>query len=457
MRMHRIRPGSRQGTAALTAVAGLVVAAVAAGCTATTDRDGGSNQAAPATDSPDLRVFDACVGYWNAISGVLPVGEEAARTKAEQIADDLRSAADQLGDSPDESRAKSFLLATADDAVEAMGLVPSPELDEQHYWLVTQCVDADGQLMPRPSSGTADPESAGDSATGTDATQSTTGDGGAALTDDILVDRAWNIACLEGEGPLDVEERRDEAGPSLMWEHPSIATDPAAPSVHIDIANDLRGDIDGDGRDDRIVKANCWYGNDWGASIEVWSVDAESGEPSQLPSPYQWDKFSAADVRLAVEDGRIVVTADVPAPGETHPHLNGYAFVEVSEYVYEGPAWFRRVVESRPRSSAAGYSSVEDYLSLFAQAWGAQDRETLLGLADPEVVDVAMSTGPGEADVFYGDECLMGSSGVGGCTILFLPSGQTECCAQIWEVTYMEVDQGAAIRAIRLEFQGDAG
>lgn len=100
----------------------------------------------------------------------------------------------------------------------------------------------------------------------------------------------------------------------------------------------------------------------------------------------------------------------------------------------------------------------EAFLDEFAVAWGRQDRARLSQLATRAAVKQALTTGPGEASVLWGD-CPMGSSGSGGCEALFMPKSQTECCAQIWVITYGERREapGHALIVFELRFEGDAG
>lgn len=103
-------------------------------------------------------------------------------------------------------------------------------------------------------------------------------------------------------------------------------------------------------------------------------------------------------------------------------------------------------------------SDPEAFLNQFAEAWGAQDTTRMRQFATGEVVKVLSETGRGEANVVWDDvSCSMGSSGEGGCQVLFMPEKQTQCCAQIWELYYHEEPPTFRIRIFRVEFAGDAG
>ncbi len=102
-------------------------------------------------------------------------------------------------------------------------------------------------------------------------------------------------------------------------------------------------------------------------------------------------------------------------------------------------------------------SDLESFLNQFAKAWGAQDTVRMRQFATAEVVEVLSQTGRGEADVVWDAlSCRMGSSGAGGCEVLFMPATQTQCSAQIWELTYQEEPPTFRIGTYRAEFAGDA-
>lgn len=159
------------------------------------------------------------------------------------------------------------------------------------------------------------------------------------------------------------------------------------------------------------------------------------------------------------------------APGAVHRTAPGGG-TEISRadvvivYVSSAPRPSPTVDAPSPTPKAAEPSTVvpevaplpegiEPFLEAFALAWGSQDLAEMTRYAEADVVDTLSQTGVGEAAVFYESSCAMGSAANGGCDLLFLPADQTECCAQIWQISYVE--DAPTIRIVNAEFAGDAG
>ena len=86
------------------------------------------------------------------------------------------------------------------------------------------------------------------------------------------------------------------------------------------------------------VDTSCFLGNGFMFAVEVWSVD-EDGWPVQLPPAVEYSKTDGYVIDLAGEGDVLVVTMRVGAPGQTHPHLDGYPFVRITEHRFDGSRW----------------------------------------------------------------------------------------------------------------------
>ena len=86
------------------------------------------------------------------------------------------------------------------------------------------------------------------------------------------------------------------------------------------------------------VDTSCFLGNGFMFAVEVWSVD-EEGWPVQLPPAVEYSKTVGYVTDLAGEGDVLVVTMRVGAPGQTHPHLDGYPYVRITEHRFDGERW----------------------------------------------------------------------------------------------------------------------
>ena len=101
-----------------------------------------------------------------------------------------------------------------------------------------------------------------------------------------------------------------------------------------------------------------------------------------------------------------------------------------------------------------GPNEVEAFLDVVADRWGQQDVEALQNLADEQAGQAMASTGLGDATAVYGNDCDLNTAG-GSCEVLFMPRGQTGCCAQVWRLAYVLRDDRLVVT--KAEFRGDAG
>lgn len=117
----------------------------------------------------------------------------------------------------------------------------------------------------------------------------------------------------------------------------------------VDIAGMVYGDVTGDGHDDAIVPSECFLGNDFESSIEVWSHDPD-GAPLHLPPVLSLTKFDGYVDAFEVTGDRLRITTREAAPGATHPHLDGYPVEAVTDWWYDSQRWLSEQIswEEKP-------------------------------------------------------------------------------------------------------------
>jgi hypothetical protein len=103
----------------------------------------------------------------------------------------------------------------------------------------------------------------------------------------------------------------------------------------------------------------------------------------------------------------------------------------------------------------------EQMLRCFAAAWEAGNQQILDNLVSPDARAELESLEGGSflvPDVFPAS-CLQGSSGAGGCDLLYVDEGQTECCARIYFFSYVVEGEGDFYGStiVEITFAGDAG
>ncbi len=150
----------------------------------------------------------------------------------------------------------------------------------------------------------------------------------------------WSTDCTEDGA---VGELELTASP---WDEPGVVVhdpdpDDEYPSGMVySVATDeaVFGDATGDGSDNAVFIADCFLGNDYLFSVEVWG-HGEDGAPQQLPTVLTYSKWDGVISAVEIVDQRLRVHTSEPAPGEEAPHLNGYAVEVVTDWSLDGASW----------------------------------------------------------------------------------------------------------------------
>jgi hypothetical protein len=107
---------------------------------------------------------------------------------------------------------------------------------------------------------------------------------------------------------------------------------------------DAFGDVTGNGADDAIFITRCFFGNDWEHYVEVWTVD-DDGQPLHLPPVLSYTKFDGHIDAVEVVDDTLHVITLQGAPGDDHPHLNGYPVEVTTAWTFRSQRWTFEEIE----------------------------------------------------------------------------------------------------------------
>lgn len=152
----------------------------------------------------------------------------------------------------------------------------------------------------------------------------------------------WATDCTQSGEPesLTLTEANE---PGELWHHPDPSDEAAAPVYTVEAESALYGDVTGDGLDDAVFPVNCFLGNDFTFSVEVWSHD-EDGQPWLLPTVVTFTKWDGLIDDIDAQSGAVRVHTSEPAPGDDAPHLNGYPVEVVTDWHFADGAWLSEKV-----------------------------------------------------------------------------------------------------------------
>lgn len=273
------------------------------------------------------------------------------------------------------------------------------------------------------------------------------------------------ITVVDGEGTAGEEYADDDLGTGY------------AEVYGVELAG--YADIDGDGRDDVVVRLLCSAGGTHGEWIVVplrldgrvlellggTSIGPVVTEPGLLDLPDRYGGYRSSEIGDASLDGTdIVVTEAYDATGDQcNACHTGRASVRWS---WDGSG-FQPSLEGGRDPAPAGVPSGPDgisadpatFLRQLAATWAAGRTEALAWFGDPGAFSELPDPTPG-AELVVPDpfplDCLQGSSGAGGCELL-LDDGDGVCCATIWKVDYYSTGPDGTLRVSDITFAGDAG
>jgi hypothetical protein len=159
------------------------------------------------------------------------------------------------------------------------------------------------------------------------------------LHDLVWSDQDWTSACVES-GESTAMDLTQGSEPGVLWSNvgPDGEFSTAGMNYIVDTDSVVYGDITGDDLEEAILASECFFGNDYGSYVEVWSHD-EDGQPVQLPPVIEFTKWDGVIDSFEVLEGTLRINTSEPAPGEETPHLNGYPVVVATDWSFDGEAW----------------------------------------------------------------------------------------------------------------------
>jgi hypothetical protein len=155
----------------------------------------------------------------------------------------------------------------------------------------------------------------------------------------------WTTECTDSgeldEVRLSVDPRAD-LGPLSHDPHP----DAEVPRMVYTVSErpDTFGDVTGNGQDDAAFITSCFIGNDFIHFVEVWTID-DDGQPLHLPPVLSYSKFDGQIDAVDVVDETLRVVTLQGAPGDDHPHLNGYPIRVTTAWTYRAQRWTFEEIE----------------------------------------------------------------------------------------------------------------
>jgi hypothetical protein len=148
----------------------------------------------------------------------------------------------------------------------------------------------------------------------------------------------WETVCTESE---EMEALTLSRGPDAgqLTHNPDSANNLNPWAVYtVDEASVVYGDITGDELEDAVVISECFFGNYFAFSVEVWSHTGD-GQPLQLPAVITYTKSEGSINRVDVVEGSLRIHTSELAPDDPNPPFNGYSVQVVTDWSYDGAAW----------------------------------------------------------------------------------------------------------------------
>lgn len=160
-------------------------------------------------------------------------------------------------------------------------------------------------------------------------------------------EQSWTTDCVESGRPEAVSLTEGDDGQLLSDPGPDGGAAAFGMNYTVDSGAVRYGDVTGDGLDDAVFETECFLGNGFIFHVEVWSHD-EEGEPTQLPPVLSYSKFDGTIDEVEIVDGKLRIATSEPAPGDTHPHLNGYPIKVVTDWAYVAGDWTAQYLTPAP-------------------------------------------------------------------------------------------------------------